>query len=74
MEVRATWQSVHGVAGGLVLDDQRTVTTTDAQGRYVLCRIPEEEQVTSQAGVWINERQYRSLPGRIWKQDFQITP
>ena len=28
----------------------------------------------SEAGVWIDEKLYRSLPGRIWKQDFQIIP
>jgi len=24
------------------------------------------------AGLWINEKQYRSLPGRIWKQDLEL--
>jgi len=26
----------------------------------------------SEAGLWINEKQYRSLPGRIWKQDLEV--
>ena len=27
----------------------------------------------SEAGVWVDEKLYRSLPGRIWTQHFQIT-
>ncbi|HLB36234.1 MAG TPA: carboxypeptidase regulatory-like domain-containing protein [Gemmatimonadales bacterium] len=91
LDVRATWQSVRGAAGGLAWSDREAVATTDSSGSYVLCRIPEEERVTvrvrseagasshvlldfSEAGVWIDEKLYRSLPGRIWKQDFQIIP
>ncbi len=87
-EVRVSWQEVGGGAGNLQVHDWHLSAVTDSAGRYVLCGVPRlrvtlaatagevrSAQVVlsfHQDGVWIEEARFRSLPGRIWTQDFQL--
>jgi hypothetical protein len=87
-QVRAAWQLVGGGGGLLVAQKHEAAGTADGTGRFVLCGVPSGRVTMvaaggearsrdvvlqfSESGVWIEEKQYRSLPGRIWKQDLQL--
>ncbi len=87
-EVRASWQEVGGSGAALETNEWHTSALTDSAGRYALCGLPllRVDMVASKAdlrssrvrldfhkdGLWVDEKQYRSLPGRIWTQNLQM--
>ncbi len=88
-EVRASWQEVGGSAAALQAHEWRLKALTDGAGRYALCGVPMRrvEIVATggdrrsagvildfhEDGLWVDQKQFRSLPGRIWTQDLQLS-
>jgi protocatechuate 3,4-dioxygenase beta subunit len=86
--VEIRWQVIGGTPGVLLARESFLRTVTDSAGRYVLCgaplglitlRVSAEGAATGEAvyrfveeGVWIDDRRYRSFPGRIWTTDFSL--
>lgn len=87
-EVLASWQAIGGAPGAPVVTELHAAAAADSAGRYVLCGMPparlrlsaragqnhsaEVVLEFSASGVWIEEREYRSAPGRIWTQDLAL--
>jgi len=88
-EVRVSWQEVGGGPGNLQAHDWHLSAVSDSAGRYLVCGVPslrvtlaasfhgarsgEVVLAFARDGVWVDEKQYRSLPGRIWTQDLRLS-
>jgi hypothetical protein len=86
--VLASWQAIRGAAGAPADAAAEAEAAADSAGRYVLCGAPQARlRVSARAGesqspevvlefsasgVWIEEKAYRSSPGRIWTQDLTL--
>lgn len=86
--VLASWQAIRGAAGTPVAAALEAEAQADSAGRYVLCGVPQARlRVSARAGesrspevvlefsasgVWIEEKAYRSSPGRIWTQELTL--
>jgi hypothetical protein len=86
--VRLAWLAIGAEA--TQLGDAGLEAVTDSVGRYVLCGVPTgsfrilatadaggSDSVVlefSEGGVWIDQKQYHGLRGRIWTQDLHLLP
>lgn len=86
--VQVEWQAIAGTAGALRARTLTSETTADSAGAYLVCRVPQgivtvQARLGSSSsqplqlrftreGVWVNDRTYRSLPGRIWTQELKL--
>lgn len=85
--VQGVWQAVGRMGESFGARELEATTTSDSAGRYTLCGIPSARLTLrasldgvqgrsviltlDESGVWVDEKQYRSWPGRIWKQDLE---
>jgi Carboxypeptidase regulatory-like domain len=88
--VHATWQVFGGGQGRLTAQPWTASVAADSAGHYVLCGVPavrvtlRADAGTAKShpvllrfgagGVWIDERLFHSIQGRIWMEDLVLVP